>query len=141
MSLNALKSTGTLLAYRPHGTADPYATIAEVGDIDGPGEKTTFHDATTQEDTAEAVVASGIDRFDEIAFPINFIPDAISHDHVTGLRYHRRQKNKLDIRMTHVDGTIDEFVAFVGMFKVKAPVDGILKADLSLRITSAITTT
>lgn len=139
MSLNALPSK-TLLAFRLNGTADPFVNIAEVGDIDGPGEKLTFHDATTQEDTAEAVVPSRITRYDEMAFPINFIPDNATHDHLTGLRKQLRDKVKLDVRATYVDGTTDTFVAYVGMGKVKSPVDGIMKADMSMRITSAITT-
>lgn len=141
MSLNALKATGTIIRFRVHGTSDPYVPVAELMDASGPGEKSTFLDATSHDDTAEAVVASGITRFDEVACPMNFIPSDASHDHVTGLRYHQRNKTLLDFEIEHVDGTVDAFAAYVSTFKPSMPVDGILKADCSLRITSAVSTT
>lgn len=141
MSLNALKATGTILRFRVHGTSDPFVPIAELLDVSGPSEKTTFLDATSHDDTAEAVVASGITRFDEMTFPVNFIPTDASHDHITGLRYHRRNKTKLDIEMEHTDGTVDAFVAFCSKCSPTAPVDGILKGEFGLRLTSDIGTT
>jgi hypothetical protein len=141
MSLNAIKSTGTILSFRIHANpGDPFLPIGEVGDIDGPGEKTTFLDATSQEDTAEAVVPSGITRFDELTFPINYIPTKATHDHIQGLRYHQRQKTLLDMKQTYSDGTSDTMAAYCGSFKPKAPVEGILRADVMFKLTAPIVT-
>ena len=141
MSVNAIKSTGTIIRIRDNGSGDSFVPIAEVLDIDGPGEKTNFHDATSQDDTAEAVVPSGITRFDEHTFPVNFIPSNGTHDHSTGLRAKSRAKTLIDVQQEYPDGTIDAFSAYVGNVKMKAPVDGILRADIMFRITTAITTT
>ena len=71
----------------------------------------------------------------------NFIPSNATQDHLTGLLAKRRAKTLLDVEQEYPDGTVDSFQAYVGNFKKKAPVDGILRADVSFRLTSDITTT
>ena len=139
MSTDALPSK-IILRMGDGLTPETFIPIAEVKDFDGPSEKNTFHDGTTQEDDSEAPIPSAITRFDASKFTVNFIPSDSTHDHITGMRAALRAKTLKHWQVEYVyDGLVDSFSAYVENFSPKSPVDGIHTADVGLKIASAVT--
>ena len=136
MSLNALQSHGTKL-YIGDGLGG-YTLISEVLDVDGLSEKINFHDASSQEDSAESVVPSSLKRFDMLNWKINWIPTDPTHQ---ALLTAMRARTLTYLREEYVDGTTEDFAGYVANFKRNAPVDGILTGDLSFKLTTDVTTT
>lgn len=133
---DAIAAFGTLLQLgTTNTTAATYATIAEVGDIDGPSDSVDTLDVTSHSSPSarKEFVASLIDS-GEISFPINFIPDDATHDATTGLQKVKNDREMRRYKMTFPDTTEVVFSALCTKFAIKAPVAGILGADVTLKI-------
>src|SRR5512137_907291 len=104
---NGLAAYGTLLQMGDgHGTAETFATIAEVGDIDGPSmsvdtiDMTNHSSAGARKEFIPSLIDSG-----EISFPVNFIPDDATHDATTGLQKIMNDRDVWNWQMVFPDAT------------------------------------
>jgi len=127
----AISSHGTLVARQatPGGT---FTTIAELGDITPPALSRNEHDATTQNIDIDAYVL-GVLRRGAMTLPLNFLPTDGTHDHLTGL-----YKAIIDNQVTGYKVTFPGAIVWIMSGQVqsiapKAPVDGKLSADVTLR--------
>lgn len=132
---NVLSSHGTLLARAPIATPTVFTTIAELGDITPPEFMRNEFDATAQQENIDSYVL-GVLRRGAFTVPINFIPTDGTHDHVTGL-YKAMITEPPPIegyRITYMStGVLWILSGQVRNIVPKAPVDGKLAADITIR--------
>lgn len=130
MSTNALSGHGTLVA--KEDTPGVFTTIGELGDVTPPELSRNEFDTTTQNENIDSYV-HGVLRRSPLTFPINFIPDNATHDHLTGL-YHDIITNTMKgWRLTFPDGTVWISSGRVSNVRAQAPVDGKMSADVTVR--------
>lgn len=131
MSVNALSGHGTLVSYQqtPGGV---FVDIAEQGDITPPEMSRNEFDATTQNENIDSWVL-GVLKRGAFTTPLNFLPSDATHDHLTGV-YHLLIANVMTgWKMTFPEGTEWIFSGQVKGISPKAPVDGKLSADVTIR--------
>jgi hypothetical protein len=125
MTVNALSGHGTIL-YR-NGTA-----IAELGDITPPALTRNEFDTTTQDEDIDSYIL-GVLRRSAMTFPLNFIPQEGTHDHLTGL-YDAIISNSVDeYKVIFPDATVWIMSGMVQNIVPTAPLDGKLSANVTLR--------
>lgn len=139
---DAFSSFGTFLKKGDGGSPETFATIAEVGDIEGPDmqlatEDVTHHGSTGGWDEVIGTILSG----GEVSFPVNFLPSDATQDASSGLQADMRNRTKRNFQLVYPDpgGNGFAFAALVTGFKPKAPVKGKLSADVKLKITGVVT--
>lgn len=139
---DAISSFGTFLKRGDGGSPETFATVAEVGDIDGPDmsletEDVTNHSSVQGWSEAVATILSG----GEVGLPINFIPDDPTHDAVTGIQQDMLNRTLRNWQLVYPDdgGNGYAFAAYVTGFKPSAPVKGKLSADVKLMISGPVT--
>jgi hypothetical protein len=138
---DAIAAFGTLvqLGSGTGGTSASYTTIAEVGDIDGPADSVDTIEVTSHSSpqARKEFIASLIDS-GEISFPMWFVPDDPTQDDMTGLQYYKNARAAANFRIVFPDSSQVDFSALVTKFGMKAPVRGVLSADVTLKITGAM---
>lgn len=135
MSVNVLSSHGTLLARAPLATPGVFTTIAELGDITPPGLMRNEFEAISQQDNIDSYVL-GVLRRGAFTVPLNFIPTEATHDHLTGLiKAMITEPPPIEgYRLTYMStGILWILSGQVKEVAPKAPVDGKLSADVTIR--------
>ncbi|MFZ5856784.1 MAG: phage tail tube protein [Chloroflexota bacterium] len=137
---SALSSHGTFMKMGDGGTPETFTTIAEVGDIDLPEikldtEDATSHDSGGWEESIGVLLSGG-----EPKFEINWIPTSPTHDETTGLLAAILNKTRKNWKIV-LPNTVKTFAftALLTSFKPKAPKKGKLTADITLKISGAVT--
>ena len=137
MTTAAIKSFGTLL--KSTGT-----TVKEVGDIVGPDISRGVVDATTHDSTGgwQEWVPGKLSP-GKVTFKINWLPTDATHSAAAGLINDITAATLQTFTITYTDtgNLVASFSAYVTGFKINAPVDGMLTADVEMTITGAITFT
>lgn len=131
----ALSGHGTLLQRALAATPFTYVTIAEVGDITAPGLTRNDFEALTQDRNIDAYIL-GVLRREPLQIAINYLPADASHDHLTGLT------KAIITEPPPMDGYKIIFPGAIAWimsgqckaFQPKAPVDGKLVADVTIRL-------
>jgi len=145
MASGAIPGYGTLLKMGDGaGTAEVFTTIAEVGDIAGPGFSVDTNDVTSHDSTgAMREFKPGLIDPGETSFPIWFQPDAATHDATTGLLSVMNARAIRNWKMIFPNAALSEaaFAAMITKFDVKGPVAGVISADITLKISGPITWT
>lgn len=138
---DAISSYGTFLKTGDGGTPETFATVAEVGDLEGPDmslatEEVTTHSSAGGWDEFIGTILSG----GEVSFPINYVPTEATHDMETGLQADMINRVKRNFQLVYPDpgGNGYQFAALVTGFKPKAPVKGKLSADVKLKISGPV---
>ena len=129
----AISSHGTILS-RQVTPGGAFTDIAELGDIVPPATSRNEFDASTQNVDIDAYVL-GILRRGAMTFPINFLPTDATHDHLTGLYKAQIDNQVTGYKVTFPSTPPTEWVMSgqVQAISPKAPVDGKLAADVTLR--------
>lgn len=135
---DAISSFGTLLQLGDGATpTEVFTTIAEVRDISGPALEATEHDVTSHSSSG-AYGESIPGRLDagELSFEINYVPTEGTHDATTGLLDEFVNRRRSNYKLVFPDGgsTTWQFSAYVRRFEPLAPVDGVLRANVTIRI-------
>lgn len=139
---NAISSFGTFLKKGDGGSpTEVFATIAEVGDIEGPDMSLATEEVTHQgspggwDEYVGTILSGG-----EISFPINYYPSDSTHDMVTGVQADMVNRVKRNFQLVYPDpgGNGYQFKALVTGFKPKGAVKGKLTADVKLKITGPV---
>jgi len=140
MSVNQLSGHGTMVAVQltPGGV---FTDIAEMGDVTPPEFSRNEFDATTQNEDIDAYVL-GVLRRGAFQVPLNWIPDNNTHDHLTGV-YKLLFNNTITgwrVRFPQVTPAIDWIMSgAVQALSPKAPVDGKLATDMTIRLSGVMT--
>lgn len=133
MSTNAFSGHGMLI-YRQAGGTGTFDLIAELGDVTPPELMRNEFDATTQQEDIDSYVL-GVLRRGPVTFPMNFIPDDPTHDHLTGVYNGIIDKTMDGWAFAHVDSGWNMICSGqVQKVTNKAPVDGKLSADVTVRL-------
>lgn len=129
----AISSHGTILAVQltPGGA---FTDVAQVGDLTLPELSRKEFDASVHGKNIDQYVL-GILRRGAFSFPINFLPTNNTHDHLTGMYKLLIDNTITGFRHTYPDVGNTQWISSgqVQMIKPKAPVDGMLSADVTLR--------
>ena len=134
----AISSHGTLIARALAATPTVFVDIAELGDITPPELMRNEFDATTQEKDIDSYVL-GVLRRGAATIGMNFLPTEASHDHITGL-YKAIIDNSIDgYRYSMPQGLVWVCSGQVQRIVPKAPVDGKLALDVTLRFSGRMT--
>lgn len=135
MSVNQKSGHGTLVAIQltPGGA---FTDIAEMGDVTPPSLERNEFDATVQQENIDSYVL-GVLRRSAFTLALNFIPDNNTQDHLTGLQalLIANTITGFRVRFPQVTPTLDWIMSgAVKSFVPKAPVDGKLSADVTIRL-------
>lgn len=71
----------------------------------------------------------------ELSLDLNFVPTNTQQNGTAGLILDMKNRTKRNFQIVAPDSTVITFSAFVASFKAQAPVDGILKASVGLKVT------
>jgi hypothetical protein len=139
--MDELSSFGTFLKIGDGGSPETFATIANVGDIDGPDLSLETDDVTSHSSDGWSEHIGTILNGGDVSFPINYVPSEATHNLTTGLQADMINRVKRNFQLVYPDpgGNGYQFTAFVNGFKAKAPVKGALRADVKLKISGAVT--
>jgi hypothetical protein len=141
MSTHALSSHSTQILRAPAATPSTYAVIAEVGDITPPGLERNEFDATAQQEDIDSY-ALGVLRRITLVFEMNFIPSDASQNHISGLHRSMIDGDMDNWEVAFPDGTAWIGAGQISRLESKAPNDGKLSLDVTIRFSGgfAITT-
>jgi hypothetical protein len=135
----AISGHGTLLARAPQASPTVFTTIAELnGDIAVPDLTRKEIDVSTQNRDIDTYV-TGMLRRSSITFAINYIAIDPTHDNLTGLYAAMRQNTIDGYKVTFPDGDVWVCSGQISAIKKKAPVDGALTADVTIRPSGGFT--
>ena len=119
-------------------------TVAQVYDISGPSMSADTEDVTTHDSASipwREKIATLIDAGD-VQLSLYFDPDGTTHtDASGGLLFVFKNRTLEDFAIVFPDTSQVAFEAFVTQFQPKAPIDGVLTADVTLTISGALTWT
>lgn len=135
MSVNVKSGHGTLVAIQltPGGA---FTDIAEQRDVTAPNLERNEFDATTQNEDIDSYIL-GVQRRGLFSVPLNFIPDDATQDHLTGVQALMFANTITGFRITYPQVTPALVWIMSGQvknFNITAPVDGLLSADVSIRL-------
>lgn len=134
----AISAHRTIVARAKAATPTVFEDIAELGDVTPPELSRNEFDATTQEKDIDSYVL-GVLRRGAMPMSLNFLPTNGTHDHLTGL-YKAIIDNTIDgYKTTYPDGTVIVMSGQVQKISPKAPVDGKLAADVTIRYSGKFT--
>lgn len=133
MATSGVSSHGTQLQVKDSGT---FKTIGEVLDISGPGTTLNTEDATSHDSAGWREPLPTIREGGEVTFDVNYYGETEQKF----LRTSQGSRTRLEFQM--VLPTISETLGFSGYvtgFEYSAPVEGILRASITIAVTGAIT--
>ena len=136
----AISGHGTLIARAPAATPTVFTTIAELNDVTPPELMRNEFDASTQDVNIDTYIL-GMLRRGGFKVSMNFLPSNATHDQLTGL-YKALTTEPVPVdgwKITFPDATVWVMSGQVQAISPKAPVDGKLAADVSVRMTGKMT--
>lgn len=140
MASVAVSSFGTLLKIGDGAGSESFTTIGEVRDIDGPAFALGTEEVTAHDGSGSREFVATLKEVGEISFEINFNKAATQG--FTGGLYNdfvNKTKRNFQIVLPTTVAATGAFAAFVTAFKFKEPVEGVLRADVTLKVTGAAT--
>ena len=130
-----IDSHGTLI--KRNGT-----TVGQLRDITPPALTRNTFDVSNQVDTDDVYVVGGIRRRGELQFGINFLQSGeVTHGQASGLLYSYMNKSNDSWTIAFPDNSTWVFSGFITNVGAKAPVEGDLGADISIRPTGSMVIT
>lgn len=139
MATAAINAFGTLLKTGDGATGvEAFTTIAEVQNISGPSLSLEMLEVTNHSSTAgwkERI--GGLLDGGEVTFDVNFVPTNATQNYSAGLIHDMVNRTVRHCKVVFPDtgATTWAFSALVSKFVPKAPVNGELKASVTLMIT------
>jgi predicted secreted protein len=138
MPSQAIFAQGTLLKIGDGGSpSESFTTIAEVKSITGPGLTSDSLDVTTH-DTSDGYreFIQGLKDGGTLDFDINFVPTLAEHDASTGLLSMYDDGDRHNFQMVFPDDSETTWTipGFVQNFSINAPVDDVLSASVSIKV-------
>mgnify|MGYP006921333471 FL=1 len=140
--MDELSSFGTQLKIGDGATPETFASVLNVGDIDGPDmsldtEETTNHGSPNGWDEHKGTILRG----GEVSTKVWYVPGEATHDMETGLQADMINRVKRNFQLVYPTDVPSgyAFSALVTGFKPGAPVKGVLTAELKLKISGEVT--
>lgn len=139
MATSAVGSHGTYLQIGDGATpTEVFATIAEVKDISGPEMTLNMEDATSHSSGGWREEIPTLLEAGDVTFDVNFVNDATQAD----LKDAQTARTRLNFRIVFPLDTplTNAFSGYVTGFGYSAPVEGILTASVTIRVSGPVTT-
>lgn len=137
----AVSAFGTLLKIGDGGGSEVFTTIAEITNLTGPGIEVETIDVTSHDSSgAKREFIAGLIDMGEYTFTLNF--NALATQGFSGGLYNdamNRTKRNFQIVLPTTSSKTGSFAAYVTNFELSEPIDGALTADLTIKVTGAIT--
>ena len=137
----AQAAVNTYLAIGNSSSPTSYTAIANIGDITGPGLSAAVVDVTSHSNTDpwRQKITTLLDG-GEVTLPCYFVPSSSGdggHNNASGLEniFTQRTLRKYMIYYPDPAHTTDYFSAYISKFSRKAPVAGVLTADVTFTLT------
>lgn len=127
----AISAHHTIWSYQPT-PGGAWVEIAELGDITPPELTRNEFESTTHNINIDAYVL-GVMHRGAMTVPLNFLPTNGTHDHITGLYKHMINNTISGHKVEYPDGTIWVMSGQLKGLAPKAPVDGKLALDVTVR--------
>ncbi len=139
MATSAVSSHGTLLKVGDGADPEVFTTIAEVKDISGPSMSLNMEDATSHDSGGWREEIPTLLEAGDISFDINYTGGTSQ----TILAEAQMTRERLNFQMVLPLATpvTKAFSGYVTSHEYSAPVEGILTASVTIRVSGAITTT
>ncbi len=132
---------GTTISMGDGASPEVFTAIAHINDVDGPGSKRETVDVTHHGSTSKEFVATLLDS-GEVKFQINYDPAEATHKNAAGgliFAHEAGTVKNFKIAFPALVAAGPTFAAIVTDFQTKAPVAGKLSAEVTLKISGAIT--
>lgn len=138
MATSAVSSHGTELKVGDGNDPEVFATIAEVKDISGPAMTLNMQDATSHDSDGWREEIATLLEAGDISFDINYT----SHTTQETLEDAQYTRERLNFQMVlPLNPTVTKtFAGYVTSFGLGAPVEGILTASVTIRVSGKIET-
>lgn len=129
---------GVLLKRGNGASPETFTAIAEVFDMNGPNVKLDTTESTHLADSWKGFKAVLLDGGD-VKFTVNFIPTDATQSVTSGLIDDMINKSLKNFQIVWPDSvnTVWPFAAYVTSFSPKAPLAGMLRADVTLKLDGA----
>lgn len=139
MPSSAVSGFGTLLQIGDGATpTENFTTIAEVKSISGPSLSADTIDVTNMSSpNGWREFIQGPKDGGEVTFDVNFLPTNATHNAATGLLRDFKNGTRRNFKLVFPNpgNTTWQFAAIVTGFEVSAPVDDVLGASITLKLT------
>lgn len=140
MATSAVSSHGTLLKVGDGTpTTEVFATIGEVKDISGPSTTVNMEAVTSHDSNGWVEQIPTLKEAGEVSFDINYHGGTTQTSLRTDME-NRTLRNFQMVLPTDPEETL-AFSGYVTSWEYGAPVDGILTASLSIKLTGPVTST
>jgi len=140
MATSAIPGYGTLLKMGDGATPETFSTIVEVNEINPPEitlktDDATHHGSGGWEEVIATLLSGG-----EISAKVNWIPTDATHNESTGFYAAMINRTKKNWKVVLPDSTKTfAFAAYVTKSKLGTPLDKKMTAEITLKITGAVT--
>ena len=139
MTTQGKAALGTLIKSGNGASPEVFTTIAEVNNIDGPEELLEFVEATHHQSTYREFIPT-LPGVSDLPLTLNFLGDETTQGFTTaGLRKDLRDKALRHFEIVFTNGDTASFSAYVMRFKSGAPVNGLLTANATLKVSGLLT--
>lgn len=140
MATVAVSSHGTLLKAGDGGGSEVFTTVGEVMDISGPSIAVATEEVTSHDSAGWREFVPTLKEIGEITFTINFNAGA-TQGFAAGLYLDMINKTKRNFQLVipTTSAKTGSFAAYVTAFPLDLPVEGVIRADITLQGTGAIT--
>jgi len=140
MATVAVSSHGTLLKAGDGAGSESFTTVGEVMDISGPSIALAVEEVTSHDSAGWREFVPTLKEIGEVTFTINFNAGA-TQGFAAGLYLDMINKTKRNFQIVipTTSAKTGSFAAFVTAFPLDLPVEGVIRADITLQGTGAIT--
>lgn len=138
MATSAVSSHGTFLKVGDGADPEVFTTIAEVKDISGPAMSLNMEDATSHDSGGWREEIATLLEAGDISFDVNYIGDTTQN--VLETAQYDRERLNFQMVFPLTPAVTKGFSGYVTSFEFGAPVEGILTASVTIRVSGAVTT-
>lgn len=139
MATQAVSSHGTFLKVGDGAEPEVFTTIAEVKDISGPAMTLNMEDATSHDSGGWREEIATLLEAGDISFDVNYYADETQT--LLETAQYARERLNFEMVLPLATPVTKTFSGYVTSFENSAPVEGILTASVTIRVSGAITTT
>lgn len=138
----AISAFGTVLKVGDGGGTEVFTGVAEIHDMSGPGISLNMIEATHHlSPSAMREFVAGLKDLTELSFEIGFVPTEATHSLSTGFLKDWADRTKRNYEIVFPDTAVTTWgvSGFVTGFDIAAPLEDMLTAAVTIKLTGPIT--